>query len=154
MLLFLDIDGVLHPAISLGDDDGKLCRKSRFESIMRDYPEWMIVISSGWRHKFSLEKLRSFFSEDIAARIIGSTPIYQLSLPFHRQHEIEQYLQNAARKYVPWLALDDNVADFYPGSPNLVLCNAVVGIDHEVEVQLRAKLESLRANATGGEIAD
>ncbi|MBW8456939.1 MAG: hypothetical protein K0M58_00620 [Thiobacillus sp.] len=33
-----------------------------------------IVVSSTWRHQFTLDQLRARFSPDIAVRIIGVTP--------------------------------------------------------------------------------
>jgi hypothetical protein len=140
VILFLDIDGVLHPAPLQGRDAGILCHVNRFESIMRDFPECSIVISSGWRLRFDIDALRALFSEGIATRIIGVTPVIALTTSFWRQREIEQYLDNTNHKAIPWIALDDNAGDFTPGLPNLVLCNMTTGIDDVVETQLRFKL--------------
>lgn len=144
MILFLDIDGVLHPAPNTAPmqshDAGILCHVDRFESIMRDFPEWWIVISSGRRLRNGLDVLRALFSEDIAARIIGVTPEIALTTTFWRQREIEQYLDNTNQKTISWIALDDNAGYFTPGLPNLVLCNMATGIDDAVEAQLRFKL--------------
>ncbi len=83
--LFLDFDGVLHPASPFNRDAGALCHLERFESVMRDFPDWKIVISSSWREEFSLEEIQSFFSKDIAARIVGGTPM----LPSEELREAE-----------------------------------------------------------------
>jgi len=57
MLLFLDIDGVLHPAPPYNRETGVLSRLARFESVMRDFPGWNVVISSSWREAFNLETI-------------------------------------------------------------------------------------------------
>lgn len=117
---------------------------NRFESIMRDFPEWGIVISSGWRQRFDLDDFCVIFSDDIAERIVGLTPVIELTTTFWRQREIEQYLTNTNQLSIPWVALDDYAGYFAPGLPNLVLCNITAGIDDAVEAQLRAKLGSLK----------
>jgi len=148
VILFLDIDGVLHPAPLQGRDAGILCHVNRFESIMRDFPEWRIVISSGRRLRNGLDVLRALFpSEDIATRIVGMTPEIALTTTFWRQREIEQYLDNTNQKTIPWVALDDHAGYFTPGLPNLVLCNMTMGIDDVVEAQLRYKLSGLGLKA-------
>ena len=38
------------------------------------------------------KSLTGFFSEDIAKRVVGITPVIGLSIPYWRQREIEQYL--------------------------------------------------------------
>lgn len=45
-LLFLDIDGVLHP---VDRAEGVFSCKPLFEVTMRDFPDIEIVISSSWR---------------------------------------------------------------------------------------------------------
>jgi len=150
MLIFLDIDGVLHPALPVGHEEGKFCHLERFETIMREYPEWKIVISSGWRLRYSLNKLRTFFSNDIADRIVGITPILLSSQPAFRQREIEQYLRETSHDLTPWIALDDSAGDYAENLPNLILCNMMTGIDEAVEERLRAMLVALSSNIADG----
>lgn len=140
MLLFLDIDGVLHPAPPYNREAGVLCHVTRFESIIRDFLNCQIVICSSWREQFDLDTLRDFFSADIAARIIGVTPVVEESTNFARQREIEQYLADTNQRSIPWVVLDDDAGHFAPGTPNLVLCNKITGIDDVAERQLRNKL--------------
>eukprot|EP01042_Synura_sphagnicola_P011839 gene11839-15094_t len=45
-----------------------------FEQVMRDYPGVDIVVSSNWREAYSLEELRSVFSEDFRDRLVDVTP--------------------------------------------------------------------------------
>lgn len=64
MILFLDFDGVLHP----WDPKTQLSEQQMFslkpllENTLRTFPNVEIVITSSWRQKYSLEKLRHLFS--------------------------------------------------------------------------------------------
>jgi hypothetical protein len=145
MLLFLDFDGVLHPEPCYRRDD-LFCQVPRFESIMRDFELVDIVISSSWRENRTMKELKSFFSPDISARIIGLTPQWTtLNFPddakFYPRHmEIDSWRKRAGRDRETWIALDDRDDWFEPLLPNLILCDASVGIDDNVETQLRRML--------------
>lgn len=143
MIIFLDIDGVLYPNPLLGKDHPKYCWTERFESIMRDFPTCQIVITSGLREKRNLDSLQEIFSTDIAARVVGVTPLIGLSINHCRQREIERYLQVSNQSSQPWLALDDVASEFEDGFDNLVLCNMHAGLDDAVEIQLREKLVAI-----------
>jgi hypothetical protein len=73
MLLFLDFDGVLHPAISTDAID-LFCRRPLLEDVLRSCPQVDVVISSTWRETRTLDQLQSLFSADIQPRIIAVTP--------------------------------------------------------------------------------
>lgn len=138
--IFLDIDGVLCPPSTAVRDGSAYCHFTRFETIMREFPEWKIVISSGLRERLDLNQLRSKFSDDIAPRIVGVTPVIGMSIPQCRQHEIERYLHNADQALLPWIVLDDMADQFVSGLNNLVLCDMDAGLDDCAERELRAKL--------------
>ena len=146
MILFLDFDGVLHP-----EHDGKptpadrvFCHLPRFEAIMRDHPEVEIVISSTWREQFPLDALRARFSPDIAARVIGATPITPRIdgkyAPARREGEILDWLTQAGREREPWLALDDAAWRFQHRRDRLIACTWYIGLDDAAELALRARL--------------
>jgi len=92
------------------------------------------------RERLDLNQLRSRFSDDIAARIVGVTPVIGMSIPQCRQHEIERYLHNADQALFPWIALDDMADQFVSGLSNLVLCDMDTGLDDCMEAELKAKL--------------
>ena len=73
MILFLDIDGVLHP--DPPQPDQRLRSLPRLVEILRDHPQVEVVISSLWREKLSLDQLRDLFPADLRERIIDVTPI-------------------------------------------------------------------------------
>ena len=141
MNLFLDIEGVLCSSFFSGRNCSRRCQTERFEAIMRDFPLWKIVISSGLRERKSLQDFREMFSADIEERIVGVTPVIGLTIKRARQREIERYLGNTHQtSSLPWIALDDMVSEFDEGLENLVLCNFEVGLDDFSEALLREKL--------------
>lgn len=140
MLLFLDFDGVLHPAPPHNRDTGVMSCLERFEAVTRDFPGWNIVISSSWRQAFSSDVIKGFFSDDIGDRVVGMTPVLDPGLPCLKQREIEQYLANTGQSHLPWLALDDHADEFEEALPNLILCDPGRGFDEESEAELRRKM--------------
>ena len=149
VILFLDFDGVLHPEYvgQATPADVVFCHLLRFEGVMRDHPGVDIVISSTWREQFPLTTLRARFSPDIAARIIGATPvtpdIVGKYTPSRREGEILAWLRQAGREHEPWLALDDAAWQFQQHRDRLVVCTGYVGFDDAAEAALR---EMLRAS--------
>ena len=138
MILFLDFDGVLHP---VSRPAGTLSLLPQFEAVIRDFPAVDIVISSAWRQDHSLEELRSFFSPDIAKRIVAVTPIFHhLEHQYLRQSEITAWLRDEGREYETWLAIDDSDWYFSPGCRNLILTSEEVGFDEKTAWALRRRL--------------
>lgn len=146
MILFLDFDGVLHPAYDgmATPAERLFCHLQRFEAIMRDFPAVEIVISSSWRYQFSLANLRSRFSPDIAARVTGTTLLHRNAagdlLNIAREQEIVNWLNARDRIGEPWMAIDDVVWQFQQHRDRLVACIWYEGLDDAVEMQLRAAL--------------
>lgn len=144
-VLFLDFDGVMHP---------EFCHESKhfvhletFETVMRAALHVDLVISSTWRYKRSLEELKALFSEDVAARIIGTTPFYaQLTdVPdtlqgFEREAECRSWLLQHGRAAQKWLALDDRSWNFRPFNRNVLLVDGGVGLSADVAQTLLARL--------------
>ncbi len=141
MFLFLDFDGVLHPQYDgVPTPVGEVfCHLSLFESIMRDFPPAEIIISSTWRYQFSIEELRSKFSPDIAARIVGMTPQTEQDereyVQARREVEILEWLAISGRSDAAWL--------FDKHRDRLVHCTWYVGLNDTVEFKLRSALASL-----------
>ncbi len=147
MILFLDFDGVLHPD-PCHDAGMLLCHLPRLESVLRDFPDVQVVISSTWRATRTLDELRAYFSQDIAARVIDVTPSWS-DLPdlldiighsYVRQVEIEGWLRASGRPWEQWIAIDDKAYWFKPFLSNLVSCNSWIGLDDVVVEKLKSKL--------------
>lgn len=113
MILFLDIDGVLHP--DPPQPDQRLRSLPRLVEILRDHPQVEVVISSLWREHLSLDQLRDLFPADLRERIIDVTPIAERIdgwLPARREGEILDWLEASGRDDEPWLAIDDQAWQF------------------------------------------
>lgn len=146
-LLFLDFDGTSHPAFPLADrsdDDNQLFScMPRIEAVLRDFPEWQVVISSSWREVHAFDILLEFFAEDIRSRVVGVTPVTKTATPPYPKHpryeEIMHYLHDNPAQH--WIALDDDANIFPPDCPNLIQC--ADGFWEEEEAALRKALERL-----------
>ena len=140
-VLFLDFDGVLHPVGCPHDEH--FCQRPRFESVMRQFPEVRIVISSSWRRIYKSDWLRSRFSRDIAERIIGTTQLWVPDEPQNRYQEILAFVAKNRLQDTSWLALDDAVEDFPADFPNLIPCDGWLGLTEETVVLLESRLAGL-----------
>jgi len=139
-VLFLDFDGVLHPA---GAGSQKMVRKALLEDFLRDpaCAHVSVVISSTWREALSIEKLRRLFAADLQARIIGCTPVLEdTESDFPRFREIRAWL-NRNPQVKRWAALDDSV-DQFPGHAhaNAVFTDPGVGLTDASIAALRKLL--------------
>ena len=145
MILFLDFDGVLHPEPCYQEAQ-LFCYLPRLENVLRDFQEVQIVISSTWRDKRSLTDLKAFFSEDIADRIIGTTPNWREvseimdTIGYQRHAEIEGWLRLSGRPWLSWLAIDDKPYLFKPFLKNLIKTNSLTGFNDQAEEHLRLHL--------------
>lgn len=146
MLIFLDFDGVLHPRAPAGRYFSNI---PRLETVLRDYQFLEIVISSSWRENYNIETLRQHFSPDMRDRIVGVTPILFLD-PFQeilgsRWREVVAYLEQSGSQDRQWLALDDEEGLYSPDCPNLIKCHSLIGLDEQVEAELRRRLNEVLA---------
>jgi hypothetical protein len=142
-VLFLDIDGVLHP--DPPQPDQRLRSLPRLVSVLRDFPLVEVVISSLWRENLSLDQLRELFPLDLRERIIDVTPIAERVdgwLTARREGEILDWLQASGRIDDPWIALDDQGWQFSQHRDRLVECVFYNGLDDRVEAILRKRLEA------------
>jgi HAD domain in Swiss Army Knife RNA repair proteins len=115
-LIFLDFDGVLRRTTSNPSQFDLDCQEN-FESAVRQCSTSKIVISSTWRLAMSLKELRSRFSTDIAARIVGVTPENLDEETYERHAEIMMFLEAKKVTALPWVAIDDDPSYFPHGSP-------------------------------------
>jgi hypothetical protein len=140
MLIFLDIDGVLHPE-PRNSTEMLMSELPRLERILRDFKDVSIVISSTWRQTRTIEYFQNFFSQDIADRVIGMTPRWQdldIATPlYQRQAEVEAWFKANCEPWNKFIVLDDKPWLFSPFYPHLLKCNPATGIDDEVESALR-----------------
>jgi len=142
-VLFLDLDGVLHPQPC--PDSDLFSRVPILEDVLRPFPDWEVVISSSWRLQMPLMEIRSHLPESLAKRVVDITPDGRFesllgrppTLGQHthgvRQIEIEAWLRQhraGGGWRTRYAALDDWPYNFCsPTPPWVVLCDPAVGLD-------------------------
>ncbi len=130
MILFLDIDGVLHP--DPATQEQAFCNRHHFCKLLITLPYVKVVISSDWRLHHSLEEIKSFIlkdaEEDLAERIVGVTPfVPEWKVEYcGRERECLMWLQENNEK--KWLAIDDIASNFSFGSSQVYLTDYRIGL--------------------------
>lgn len=132
--LFLDFDGVLHPA--LAPTAQYFSRMPLLEQAVAGRPI-DIIISSSWRLCYPLPELLVPFPPGLEAAIIGTTGDPGAE-PHSRWHEIKACADFLDLRN--WRALDDSGFEFPDPSPGLILCDDLVGLDTVQAGQLAAWL--------------
>jgi HAD domain in Swiss Army Knife RNA repair proteins len=96
---------------------------------------------------YPLEQLRSYFSNDIRGRILGTTALQRSSSNDvgQRQREAELYLRENNLGGTKWIAIDDTPTNYLPGA-DVVLCNDMFG--ESEEIALRKLLAEIYANTS------
>lgn len=139
-LLFLDIDGVLHPA-ALGQhqdrdaivkgkhdprDSGCLCpeRQLLLAGILHSHPNLDVVITSNWRTwqpEGRMDWLQKYLLPEIAVRITGRTGVARSETTWEggaRLAEIREYMARPDVQELyerQWVAVDDEFGNFGHG---------------------------------------
>lgn len=125
MVLFLDFDGVTHPEPCFSPEK-YFSALPLIESVIREFDDLDIVISSNWRKTDSLASMIAPFAEDIRPRIVGVTPIEVDvgALPeglhaYEREAQCVSWMRANRPAYCPWVAIDDRPYWFQPFCKNL-----------------------------------
>jgi hypothetical protein len=122
--LFLDFDGVLHPA---GEPPGTSLPFEWTELLailLRPFDDVRVVIHSSWRERYPAEQLWEFL-EPLSDRLLGVVD----SGP--KGDAIEQFLR-AHPEITDALVLDDQVDEFRSGLPvTLLACDSATGLSNE-----------------------
>jgi hypothetical protein len=140
-LLFLDVDGVLHPVgVDYSFSSRFFSHLPPLEELLHEFKSVDVVISSAWRLAESIEQLQRYFSADIRYRIIGATPQIAPHVVIHhrRQLEIEAWLDGNDRSDAEWVALDDWPPNFEAGFARLVLTDPTRAFDQDSVQELRS----------------
>lgn len=137
MILFLDIDGVLHPYPATEEE--AFCNRHHFWKLLITLPHVRVVISSDWRLHYSLEEIKSFIfkgaEEDLAERIVGTTPFVPEWKVEYRGRERECLMWLEKNKENKWFAIDDVGGNFSFGSTQVYLTDYSIGLT-EYDVQI------------------
>lgn len=123
-VLFLDIDGICHPADACGPmPDGTVFGEDLFRwvapllQLLHEMSQVDVVLHSSWRHAYrgDLERLLQDLPPALAARVVGVTPLKVLG----RQESIEVYIKRYRIEH--FAAIDDARYQFDEDLPWLVL---------------------------------
>lgn len=142
-VLFLDFDGVLHPAPAKNAGPS-----SRFIAVghfgwlpalvqlLRPHPDVSVVVHSSWREAYNDDELGEMLS-DLGDRVLGGTP------PGERYESVLRWL-DARPEFTSYRILDDDPAEFPAPPPGeLIVCDPIEGVaDATVLAALRLWLES------------
>jgi len=137
MRIYLDFDGVLHPVNS---PQQNFVHLPSLEALLRENPGIEVVISSSWRAVFSEEYIKDhFFSEHVANRIVGVTPIFR---ELTRYDEILVHIQQTGYEG-DFIVIDDEPHQFPSGWPPLLICNPDEGLNAEKIEELKGRIFSV-----------
>lgn len=136
-IIFLDFDGVLHPA-----DEGEKALMAEngsspqiftwaesLASLINDFPAVRVIIHSAWRNVFPLEDLKALLPAALASRVCATT---QPGLP--RWDSIELYLNDQEAKHrckCQFIIIDDEPCEFPASHPSLIVCNPALGMSEK-----------------------
>ena len=127
MILFLDFDGVLHPARAyMGRQGPQLAGEGSLfmwaellAEALSEFPHVQIVLSTSWVRHMPLEQVRDFLPVPLRRRVTGSTwdhifnvPEFSRNLPLSYWQHASRYQQ--VRRWIDvhrvrrWVAIDDD----------------------------------------------
>ncbi len=141
MIIFLDIDGVLNVPFYQGPEMFYPEYANQLADIVIKH-NLQIVISSSWRESSSLDIIKTYFREDIQAKIIGMTPVLQ-SIDNYRHLEILEWMSDNCYSG-PWIAIDDDKRIFEYKCRNLLECDFSFGLDIFKQSQLEEMIYNLK----------
>lgn len=133
-VLFLDIDGVLHPKRS-----GCYRYMPAVERLLARFPRLDVVLTTGWREMFGRDHLVGLFPESCRDRVRGVTPV--LTAPWPRYAEIRDYVRRHGVER--WLAVDDDDSQFPDNCEHLFLVDPCHALCPENEQALASRLDAL-----------
>lgn len=126
-VLFLDFDGVLHPAGIAPGSCLPFEWLPALEQALGQWPDVSVVVHSSWREQFGLDDLRDFLSP-LRTRVVAVAP------PGPRAAAISQFLVETP-SVRSFLVLDDAATEFSSElTAHLLLCDPATGIS-ALEVQ-------------------
>jgi hypothetical protein len=133
-LLFLDFDGVLHPAGGAPGTCMPFEWLPTLVELLDPAPNVLLAVHSSWREVHAMEYLKDFLGP-LGSRVLGSVPNGPKS------NAIQSFLTSNP-SVQDYLILDDSAAEFGSDlSTHLLTCKPLVGIqDPAVQLKLKAWL--------------
>lgn len=142
-VLFVDFDGVLHRTGATLDK--LFSNLPMLEAWLRRRPSIDVVVSSSWAQVHPIEELRSYFSEDLQARVLGALGRSSARHVFERQAHAELWMAKHGCRHAAWAALDDEAWQYSPGCEQLVVCDPKVGLTERELDELDERLQLYEA---------
>jgi hypothetical protein len=160
MVLFLDFDGVLHPARAimglhgpeLAGDGSLFMWAEPLAELLAEHPHVQIVLSTSWARHLPFEQVRDFLPVSLRRRVVGSTwhsiqtdPDFSRGLQFSYWQDSTRYQQ--VRRWVNvhrlrrWIAIDDD-ARGWEEPDRLVQTNPETGLS---DLAVLSRLQSVLA---------
>ena len=172
MILFIDLDGVLHPdavfkpvgkPIELRAEGSLMMHAGILEKIIEPYADIQIVLSTSWVRSLSYSKTVKRMTPALAARVIGATWHSEMidkvnypyssgrhvADPFNHLSRFQQIHRHVVRNNVEqWLAIDDlhSGTDVWPEdfAQHLIQTDGEMGLGSvEKQQELKDKLKDL-----------
>lgn len=149
-IVFLDFDGVLHPADYLNFNtingelvlasDARFCWADDLWNLIRKF-DCHLVIHSSWRNSYTLNQLRGLLPRELGKRVVAVT------VGDNRYDSILAYVEaDAVKRYI---ILDDAADEFPSECVELLLCKDNIGISSpEIQNKLSEFLNKHSLHAT------
>lgn len=134
-VIFLDIDGTLHPFCS--PRTAYFSCWDRLSDAIGSRP-LQVVITSDWRLSMGFEALLSALPESLAQMVVGATPHDTTGPPvFRRYREVQRWIQDSGFAG-SWIAIEDGVGT-YPSAPwpGCIWCDSAHGAGDDQAEELR-----------------
>ena len=131
-ILFLDVDGVLHPGPNVPTLLTHMCWLPQLERLLTGHSDVAVVVHSTWRYRYELAELRELFG-NLGARVIDVAPDGE------RYDSIRQWVSWHQGPGLTYRILDDEAGEFpIPPPAELILCDTRRGLgDPAVQAKLR-----------------
>lgn len=141
-VIFLDIDGVLHPGCS-----ETLKYMPNLYRVLDEYQSYNIVICSNWRETASFDYLKSLFNVSYRHRVLGVTPSLKSGNSQNRRgREIATFLDRNPG-IQNWFVLDDEPMRYNLLNPQRIfVTKTMTALDNDTTQQL---LEWIGPNSLG-----
>jgi hypothetical protein len=157
MILFLDFDGVLHPAWAvMGQHGPELAGDGSlfmWADPLAESSHVQIVLSTSWARHLPFEKVRDFLPVPLRRRVVGSTwhriqtdPDFSRGLPFSYWQDASRY-QHVKRwvnvhRLRRWVAIDDDAKGWDEADrARLIVTDGTLGLSApSVRVRLAAAI--------------
>lgn len=146
-VLFLDFDGVLHPAVQGAEP---FCRLELLGPLFSEFPRIGIVVSSSWRAAYAADVLQEFLgpfgghligvtsnAHHLCAASVDSVLMTEPPCEMVREAECRQWIEKHSPS-TSWIALDDQAELFSGDCLNLVACDPIIGLTRQVVDRVRS----------------